>query len=44
MFHVWIRPISGNLRVTVRFDLDSAVTSRYDLRSIVAAIAAYAKG
>lgn len=41
MFQVCAKDISGNRSVIVRFDFESAVTSRYDRREIAAAIAAY---
>ena len=41
MFHVWLRPMSGNFKEMVRWDFESVVTRRYERRDIVAAIAAF---
>lgn len=41
MFHVWLRPMSGNFREMVRWDFESVVTRRYERKDIVAAIAAF---
>ncbi len=40
MFHVCEKPMSGKRSETVRFDLESVVTRRYDRREMAAAMAA----
>jgi hypothetical protein len=40
IFQVWDRFMSGNRKDIVRFDFESAVTSKYDRNEMAAAIAA----